>query len=306
MTIATDSNCGVDPSRGAEVYRHALAKAGGRELQALRRTDNRSPVCAAMYSSPPYALSVPPLLVPRIAVNLTAAPVRGGIDGDRPRDFFARRYSLFLTPPGESVTWRKDSPSTHLGIYFEPEFFNGAGDDAPLLAVASTIFNAVIPGIGTLIDQFAEELQTPGILNVEAADSLARLLLIRLARYLHRKAALPHALTPKVIARLHDYVAHHMSERILVADLAKQTGLSPNHFALSFTEHTGLSPHKFVLKLRVNHAAELLVRSELSLADISHDCGFASQQHMNNAFRRHLHTTPGQYRALRLAAQPGR
>jgi len=298
VTGAIDPESDTGVRSGAEAYKRVLTGAGGRALNALKHADDHPSVYAAIYVSPPYALSVPPLPVPRLAVNLTSAPVRGGIDGDRPRRFFARSHSLFLTPAGHPVTWCKESPSRHLGIYFHRDVFNGADGVAPLLSAAA-LFNIVVPGIGQLIDQFADELQNPGILHAEAADSLARLLLLRLARHLHSRSTASYALAPKVIARLSDYVTEHLSERILVADLAKQAGLSPNHFALSFTERTGQSPHKFVLALRVQRASELLARSQSSLADIAYDCGFASQQHMSNALRRHLGTTPSRFRALR-------
>jgi AraC family transcriptional regulator len=298
VTVTSERQFSVSPRLGAATYEQALAVAGGGELKALQHPPERILVYAAIYESPPYALNVPPLKVPRLAVNLTAARVSGGIDGDRHRSYCARRHSLFLTPAGAPVTWSKESPSCHLGIYFHPEMFNGT-DDAPFKPAALTLFNASIPGIGQLIDQFTEELQTPGLLNWEAADSLVRLLLIHLARHIHRTAETPKALTPKVISRLRDYVMQNISERILVADLAKLAGLSPNHFAASFAEQTAQSPHKFVLALRVEHAATLLTQSELSLAHIAIDCGFANQQHMNNAVRRHLGTTPGQYRAQR-------
>jgi AraC-like DNA-binding protein len=299
VTGAIDPESDTGPCTGAEAYKRALTSAGGRELNALKHADDHSSVYAAIYISPPYALSVPPLPVPRLAVNLSSAPIRGGIDGDRPRRYFARRHSLFLTAAGDPVTWCKELPSCHLGIYCHPAVFNGADGDPPLFSAAPSIFNIVLPGIGQLIDQFADELQNPGILDAEAADSLARLLLIRLARHLHSTSTAPHALAPKVLARLRDYVTEHLSERILVADLAKQAGLSSNHFAQLFTERTGQSPHRFVLALRVQRASELLAQSASSLADIAYDCGFASQQHMSNALRRHLGTTPSRFRALR-------
>jgi len=154
------------------------------------------------------------------------------------------------------------------------------------------LFNSVVPGIGQLVDQFAEELRTPGILNLEAADCLARLVLIRLSRHLHRRCVVPHRLTPKVVTRLRDYVDANLREPILVADLANQAGQSPSHFAQSFMERTGQSPHKFVVTLRVERAAELLTRSDSSLADIAYQCGFASQQHMCTVLRRCMGTTP--------------
>jgi AraC family transcriptional regulator len=294
---APDDQSGSGPSGGAAAYRQALGAAGGRECgkQPLACEPASALVCAAIYASPSYSLSVPPLPVPRLAVNLTAAPVSGGFDGDRSRRFDARRHSLFLTPAGQPVTWRKESPSRHVVIYFHPDLFTGAGENAPTVPA---LFNATIPGVGLLIDQFADELQTPGLLNCEAADSLARLLLIRVARHLQRGASASHALTPAVLAGLRDYVIAHLRERILVADLARVAGLSPNYFAQLFTEKTGSSPHQFVLGLRVQRAAQILTRSESSLADVAFDCGFASQQHMCNALRRHLGETPSEIRAL--------
>jgi AraC family transcriptional regulator len=286
-----------DVCSGADTYLRTLEDAGGREVEARRRSHRRTSVYAALYASQPYALSVPALAVPRLAVNLTGARVSGGIDGDRPRGFDARRHSLFLTPAGAAVNWHKESPSRHLGIYFHPEVLAGADDAAVSPSELPCLLNESIPGVGPLVDQLVWELQSPDILNVEAADSVARLLLIHLARRLHRAPSTASALTPRAIERLRDYIVAHLGDRILVADLAQQVGLSPNHFAASFAEHTGRPPHRFVLDIRIEHAAALLRQSPLTIAQIANDCGFSSQQHLSNAFRRHMDTTPSRYRS---------
>lgn len=303
VTEKTDpgSEPGQHVRSGAEVYLRTLVSAGGQEVEALRLGKDRSSVYAAIYASQPYALSVPALAVPRLAVNLTAARVSGGLDGDRSRCFDARRHSLFLTPDGAAVNWRKESPSRHLGIYFHPEVFDGADDGASSRSELPCLLNESVPGIGPLVDQLVWELQSSEILNAEAADSVARLLLIRLARRFRRESSTASALTPKAIERLRDYIVTRLGERILVADLAQQVSLSPNHFAASFTEQTGQPPHRFVLAIRIEHAAALLSQSALSIAQVAHDCGFSSQQHLSNAFRRYLDTTPSRYRS---AARP--
>jgi AraC family transcriptional regulator len=43
----------------------------------------------------------------------------------------------------------------------------------------------------------------------------------------------------------------------------------------------------------------MLSRSDSSLADIAHACGFASQQHMSNALRSFLGVTPSSLRPKR-------
>jgi AraC family transcriptional regulator len=295
-----DSESGQHVRSGAETYLRTLVNAGGQEVEALRRGNGRLSVYAAIYASQPYALSVPALAVPRLALNLTAARVSGGVDGDRPRGFDARRHSLFLTPAGAAASWHKESPSRHLGIYFHPEVFDGADDGTPSRSELPCLLNESIPGIGPLVDQLVWELQSSEILNAEAADSVVRLLLIHLARRFRRASSTASALTPKAIERLRDYIVARLCERILVADLAQQVGLSPNHFAASFTKQTGRTPHRFVLAVRLERAAALLSQSSLTLAQIAHDCGFSSQQHLSNAFRQHMDTTPSRYRSRAL------
>jgi AraC family transcriptional regulator len=299
MTAAMDpgSDPATDLRQGAQTYERVLSRAGGKKLEAQQQSENRSLLRAALYASPPYALNVPPLPVPRLAVNLTPAKVSGGIDNDRVRSFDVRRHSLFLTPADAPATWSKESPSRHVGIYFYADLFDGGDEDASPITQAPALLNVTVPGLGLLADQLAGELQGKTLLNAEAVDSLGRLLLIHLARHLQGESVAPHPLTPQALGRLREYIVEHMSGRILVADLARQVNLSPNYFARSFAERTGQSPHRFVLALRLDRAVQLLGRSKLSLVEIAHACGFASQQHLNNTMQRHLGTTPGRYRA---------
>jgi AraC-like DNA-binding protein len=299
MTAAMDP--GSDPTsdlrQSVQTYERVLSGAGGRELEAHKQTENRPLLRAALYASPPYALNVPPLPVPRLAVNLTPAKVSGGIDNDRVRSFDARRHSLFLTPADAPASWSKESPSRHIGIYFNADLFDSGDEGASPIAQTSALLNVTVPGLGPLADQLAGELKGKTLLNAEAVDSLARLLLIHLARHLQGESVASRPLTPQALDRLREYIVEHLSGRILVADLARQVNLSANYFARSFAEQTGQSPHRFVLALRLDRAVQLLDRSKLSLVEIAHACGFASQQHLNNAMQRHLGTTPGRYRA---------
>lgn len=289
----------------AENYLRTLVRAGGQEVDALDCSKGRVAVYAAIYSSHPYSLSVPSLTMPRLAVNLTASPVTGGLDGDRLRNFDSRRHSLFLTPAGAAAHWRKELPSRHLAIYFSPEVFDCADHGTPSRSAFKCLLNESVPGIGPLADQLTCELQSKDNLSIEAADSLARLILIRVARRFHSESSTACALTPKAVERLRDYVTARLSDRILVADLAKQVGLSPNHFARVFTEQIGYPPYRFVRAIRIKRAATLLSQSPLTLAHIALDCGFSSQQHLSNVFRQHMGATPSQYRASARQATPG-
>ena len=278
-------------------YGHALAGAGGQQVRAQAHPDDKAAVCVALYASPPYDLHVPALPVSRLSITLTAAPVSGGFDGDRARHYQSARHALFLTPAGTAAHWRKAAPSRHLNIYFHPDAFGGevpdegrlGGDQAPLL-------NGAMPGLRPLVDGLVAELDGSDPLAAEAADCLSRLLLVRLARHrmLARDAACP--LRPAVLARLCEYVEAHLAERILVTDLARVAGLSPNHFAHAFTQRTGQAPHQFVLQRRLARAADLLRQGRLPLAQVAAASGFASQQHLTHTMRQRLGITPGRMR----------
>lgn len=284
---------------GATVYARVLEGSGGRPVEALQRGGDRSALAAALYASPPYDVQVPPLPVARLSINLSHAPVHGGLDGERPRAYLAPRHSLFLTPAAVGAAWRKAAPSRHINLYFHAELLQDDGDGAwpPGPSPDAPLLDARLAGGQPLIDALAAELAGSEPFAAEAVDSLARLLLVRLARQRGRARAGANPLGEPVLARLREFVAEHLEQRLLVADLAAVAGLSPNRFAQAFTARTGSSPHQFVLEQRLARATALLRQRALPLAEVAAACGFASQQHLTMVMRRRLGTTPARYRA---------
>jgi AraC-like DNA-binding protein len=296
MRFKTNAEAHALVRQGVESYSSALSVVGGKELEALMRQGAPTAVCTAIYASPPYDLRVPPLPVSRLSVNLTRSHVSGGVEGERHQSYEALRYSLFFMPARMPSVWRKTSPSRHLSIYFHPDALDGADDRGGGFDNEQPVFNAQVAGIQKLTDQLAAEFEVADILKVEAADSLARLILMQFARKLRRPGAAPNPLTSTVMADLRDYILAHLPERIMVADLARETGLSPNRLTQAFGDHARQSPYQFVLGLRIDRATQLLRDSSLNLVDVANACGFTNQQHLCNAVRRHLGTTPNRYR----------
>lgn len=293
-----------DALSGARLYGRVLHQAGGSQVEALARNPDRAALCVALYRSPPYDLQVPALPVSRLSVTLTAAPVFGGLAGDRARAFETPRHALFLMPAGAEARWRKDAPSRHLNIYFRPE---GLADDElgadPLLA--APLLNAPVAGLRPWVDALVAELDGDALHAAEAADSLARLLLVRLTRSRALERHRATALAPARLQRLREFVEAHLAERLLVADLAAAVGLAPNHFAHAFTAQVGMPPHQFVLEVRLQRAMELLTRTPLSLAEVAAACGFSSQQHLTAQMKQRRGITPGRFRLARGPVDPG-
>ena len=91
------------------------------------------------------------------------------------------------------------------------------------------------------------------------------------------------------------YIKANFSQNISLEVLGAVTGYSPNHFRKLFTEIMGVSPQKYLERVRVNHAKYLLVKREMSLADIAYVCGFSSQPYFTKIFKAYTLLTPYEF-----------
>jgi AraC family transcriptional regulator of arabinose operon len=85
-------------------------------------------------------------------------------------------------------------------------------------------------------------------------------------------------------------------EPFTVASLAAQANLSPSRFAHLFKEQTGESVMDTLLKIRLRHAANLLEKSGLSIADIAAESGFNSPFYFTRQFTAFYGCPPMLYR----------
>ncbi len=101
-----------------------------------------------------------------------------------------------------------------------------------------------------------------------------------------------------------DHIHTHLEDSLTVVELAGMVSMSPQHFANLFRRSTGLAPHRYVLGRRIERAQHLLGATNLSLAEITLESGFASQSHFTDVFRKILGTTPKHYRSRFVGASP--
>jgi AraC-like DNA-binding protein len=92
------------------------------------------------------------------------------------------------------------------------------------------------------------------------------------------------------------YINQHYGEPVKNSVLAKRCGMSLGNFQRQFRATYHCSPHTYVRELRVRLSCRALAQSELSLAAIAEEHGFADQSHFNKEFRRMMGETPRAYR----------
>jgi transcriptional regulator GlxA family with amidase domain len=143
--------------------------------------------------------------------------------------------------------------------------------------------------------KMVEEWQSGDLLGRLEANHLAMTLLLSLFKQYGQAPAVT-ARQPHSLNWVPSYLSFHIGEPLSVADMARRANLSPSRFGVVFRRHFGLSPHQYFLRLRIEHAQELLRTTDLPQREIAEYCGFADVHHFSKAFKRITRLPPGAYR----------
>lgn len=92
------------------------------------------------------------------------------------------------------------------------------------------------------------------------------------------------------------YIRGHYSEKIKLQDIAALVHLSAEECSRYFRRVTGSTLFQFIMQYRIDKSTELLLNSDLSIAEISQRSGFSSQSYYTACFQRYEGCTPNQYR----------
>ncbi|MEU6139451.1 helix-turn-helix domain-containing protein [Streptomyces sp. NPDC047081] len=121
-----------------------------------------------------------------------------------------------------------------------------------------------------------------------------------------RTLAAPHLAedsTPTGSARLalaRDYIERHLTDpRLSPESVAETLGVSTRHLSRVFRP-SGVTPARHILDRRLTEAHEHLAdpaSRHLTVAEIAHHWGFASQAHFTRVFRERFGRTPGEIRS---------
>lgn len=122
-------------------------------------------------------------------------------------------------------------------------------------------------------------------------------------RYVARTAPSPREASKLSVAvreRLRALVQAELSTDLDINRMAAVAAMSPRNFTRAFKRTFGQTPHAYVVEQRIEAASRLLRGDEgRSIADVACACGFASQAHFTEAFRRKIGVPPGRWRAQR-------
>lgn len=92
------------------------------------------------------------------------------------------------------------------------------------------------------------------------------------------------------------YINLNYQKNITIDELAHISGYSISHFSHFFKEITGKTPIEYINRQRILNACELLKQTDLSILEISFDCGFEHVGYFIKTFKRFTTYTPYKYK----------
>ncbi len=148
------------------------------------------------------------------------------------------------------------------------------------------------PGSGGMSDAACREMA------ILLHDALPDLDVVRalLAKLLGPYQALLSASASQTVNRILSYIAANYQERISLGTLSERFFISREYISRLFKKETGISFIKYLTDIRLRHASELLLLTDLSLNEIAQNVGFSDSAYLIRVFKNRYRLTPMEYR----------
>ncbi|KAA5840842.1 helix-turn-helix transcriptional regulator [Pseudomonas chlororaphis] len=120
----------------------------------------------------------------------------------------------------------------------------------------------------------------------------------------HPRKTTPGGLSPWRESLVKQMILDGLSDTLEVTELARACALSRSHFSRAFKCSTGLSPQEWIRCQRIARAKQLIRNTDLTLTQISLECGFCDQAHFCHIFTHSEGINPFAWRCRVLGARP--
>lgn len=139
-------------------------------------------------------------------------------------------------------------------------------------------------------------------LGPDYSEAVSRTLVDRLVRLqLADYARHPDSIGLELAARrwIEAFIDANLQEPPTVTAMAAALGMGVVRFVREFKAAFAATPHQYILGRRLEHARELLGRTDAPLTAVALESGFASHAHFSAFFRARTGVTPSHYRKTR-------
>ena len=182
----------------------------------------------------------------------------------------------------------------------------GAEEDTFLLELAlekrRMMSGVVTPQLNACAEGIKDEMESDGVGKEHMLSCYIRQLVILMSRDLNLNSDVPPAQNRHLI-RATMFVGEHYNEKITVAQVAAEVGVSPRYLTRLFQEQLGIGVAAYITNVRVSRSIDfMLMNPGYPHSQLALDMGFSSQQHFSRVFKEKMGVHPGQYFGLLLLA----
>lgn len=100
----------------------------------------------------------------------------------------------------------------------------------------------------------------------------------------------------ETIKNVHDYLIRNISRRITIEDVARQFAMNTTTLKTVFKDVYGTSIAAHIKMHRMEEAAKLLEKADLSINEVSQRVGYETQSKFSAGFKEHFGMSPAEYR----------
>jgi AraC family transcriptional regulator len=266
---------------------HLAVSAGASKVQ-------RVPFSLGQVSSMRFAaeLTLPQHGHPEATIAVILA---GGFSGTyRGRERDCLQTSVVVEPAGEQHANRFGrSETTILSLSVAADLVASAVESA-----VSRFRHDRDPFAALVARRAVSELDRPDDVTPMAVEATALELIARIARLGGSERR------PAWLGQAREVLHDRYAESLSVGDIAAAVGVEPERLARGFRRAFGEPLATYLRRIRVTAAAALLASTDLPIARVAADVGFADQSHLTRWFNLYLDTTPGRYRSDRRWTRP--
>ena len=220
--------------------------------------------------------------------------------------------SLLIIPPGIAYRLLKGAEETEFFIV-NFDFDSERASDPARAPVAEEVFSAADVFSRSSISPFEAVLHLEGayvlepfLAEMDAVVGTDELTLTRtrsgLMKYLLAKASYlataPRTVPDPLVLRTKEYVGANYAETLNNKTVAMEMGYHPYYLGARFLKSEGITLHAYIESVRLAHAKEILMQSQMPIAEVARACGFGEPSYFVKFFSRHTGMTPKQYRGL--------
>lgn len=200
-----------------------------------------------------------------------------------------------VVPAGLDGVWTDDADCTVLSIRLEDAFVRTIAEQLERKPATTTIeprLQLRDARLQHLAWALRAELEAGEASDPLYAQSIGTAIAVRLLDAAEPLEARRAVLSPRLAARVIDYIESHLDGRLTLAELAALVELSVPHFKVLFRGTLGMPVHQYVVRRRVERAKTLLLKGDLNATQVALEVGFAHQSHLAHWMNRVLGVTP--------------